>query len=173
MFVLLPINLLALSITIMVPSSMNATPWFLSLPSFLMCTFILSPGKTTGLMAPARSFILSTPTPSSLATLLRLKSLVRTEQSSIFAMRTSLASTSFISGSLSSCIITSIPGIFFSISSISRPLLPRLRFSSSDESAICWSSCRTKRGTTSFPSKKRVSQIAEILPSIMTLVSKR
>ena len=55
--------------------------------------------------------------------------------------------------------------------SISRPLLPRFLFIESAESAIICNSWRTKFGITSIPSRKDVSQISAILPSIITLVS--
>ncbi|OJT80103.1 hypothetical protein BM532_19860, partial [Clostridioides difficile] len=44
-------------------------------------------------------------------------------------------------------------------------------FKSSEESAICLSSSKTKAGIISFPSINPVLQISAILPSIITLVS--
>jgi DNA repair protein RadA/Sms len=55
---------------------------------------------------------------------------------------------------------------------ISSPLLPRLRFKGSAESAICCSSSRMKVGTMIVPSIKPLLQISRILPSIITLVSR-
>ena len=132
-----PMDLLALSMTIIVPSSIKAIPWFFSLPSFFIWTLISSPENTTGRKDPARSFTLRTLTPSSLATLFRLKSVVIIKQPSIFASLTSFASTSLMSGRPSSCIITSTPFIPRNCSSISSPLLPLLRLESSELSAIC------------------------------------
>src|SRR6185503_8339698 len=67
-----PMCFLPWSTTTMVPSSRYATPCPASLPSFMTCRCITSPGSTTGLIALASSLMLSTGTPDSSATLLRL-----------------------------------------------------------------------------------------------------
>ena len=88
----------ALSTTTIVPSSRYATPWLYSLPSLRMNTFMNSPGSTTGFSALASSLMLSTSTPRSCATLLRLKSLVTILPWSVRPSSISLRSTSRVSG---------------------------------------------------------------------------
>ena len=63
-----------------------------------MNTFIASPGSTTGFSALASSLMLSTSTPRSCATLLRLKSLVTILPSIVRASSMSLRSTSLTCG---------------------------------------------------------------------------
>ena len=54
---------------------------------------------------------------------------------------------------------------------ISRPRLPRVLLSKSEESAMNCNSSNTKTGINKVPSIKPVLQISAILPSIITLVS--
>src|SRR3990172_5592528 len=54
---------------------------------------------------------------------------------------------------------------------MSSPRRPRARLSESDESAMCWSSCRMNCGITNTPSRNPVSHRSAIRPSMMTLVS--
>ena len=84
----------------------------------------------------------------------------------------SLRSTSFTSGKSVSTICTCTFVIFWMRCSTSRPRRPRFRFSESEESATCWSSRRTNWGTTSVPSRKPVSQMSAIRPSMITEVSR-
>jgi hypothetical protein len=69
-------------------------------------------------------------------------------------------------------IITSIPAIFWIFCRMSSPRRPRLRFSESLESATSCSSLSTNCGMTSVPSRKPVSQMSAIRPSMITLVSR-
>ena len=55
---------------------------------------------------------------------------------------------------------------------MSRPRRPRLRFRESEESATCCSSRRTNWGTTRVPSRKPVSQMSAMRPSMITEVSR-
>ena len=55
---------------------------------------------------------------------------------------------------------------------MSRPRRPRLRFSESEESATCCSSRSTNCGATSVPSRKPVSQMSAMRPSMITEVSR-
>src|ERR1022692_4565828 len=55
---------------------------------------------------------------------------------------------------------------------MSRPRRPRLRFMESAESATSCNSRRTNWGITSTPSRKPVSAISAMRPSMITLVSK-
>ena len=115
--------------------------------------------------------MLSTATPRSCATLLRLKSLVTILPDSRLASSISLRSTSFTSGKSVSTIWTRTPVIFWMRCSTSSPRRPRLRFSESEESATCCSSRSTNCGTTSVPSRKPVSQMSAMRPSMITEVS--
>ena len=113
-----------------------------------------------------------TATPRSCATLFRLKSFVTIFPLRRFATSMSLRSTSRTSGKSVSTICTCTCGIFWMRCRMSRPRRPRLRFIESEESATCCSSRSTNWGTTSVPSRKPVSQISAMRPSMMTEVSR-
>ena len=83
----------------------------------------------------------------------------------------SFRSTSRTSGKSVSTICTWTCAIFWIFCRMSRPRRPRLRLSESDESATCCSSRSTNCGTTSVPSRKPVSQMSAMRPSMMTEVS--
>ena len=100
MSMVLLIILRALSTTTIVPSSRYATPWLYSLPSLRMNTFMISPGRTTGLSELASSLTFSTSTPRSCATLFRLKSLVTILPCSVRASSISFRSTSWTLGKI-------------------------------------------------------------------------
>src|SRR6266850_6418606 len=137
-----------------------------------MKTFIDSPGRTTGLRELARTLMLSTWTPRSSATLLRLKSLVMILPPSCLASSISFMSTSLMSGKSASEMVTLTSGPFLIRCRMSSPLRPRFRFRESWESAMYCSSLRTNCGTTRVPSRKPVSQTSAMRPSMMTLVSR-
>ena len=61
--------------------------------------------------------------------------------------------------------------IFWMRCRMSSPRRPRFRFMESEESATCCSSRSTNWGTTSVPSRKPVSQISAMRPSMITEVS--
>ena len=92
-----PINFLPPSTTIIVPSSRYPIPCADSLPSFITTIFISSPGRTTGFIALAKSFIFKTGTPWNSATLFKLKSFVITFPPNFWANFNNLLSTSAIS----------------------------------------------------------------------------
>src|SRR6266498_1821459 len=131
-----------------------------------------SPGRTTGFRELASSLMFSTATPRSCATLLRLKSLVTILPLIRRASSISFRSTSRISGKSVSTICTCTLPIFWTFCRMSRPRRPRLRFRESEESATCCSSRRTNWGTTRVPSRKPVSQMSAMRPSMMTEVSR-
>ena len=83
----------------------------------------------------------------------------------------SLRSTSLTSGKSVSTICTCTLVIFCTRCSTSRPLRPRFLFIESEESATCCSSRSTNWGTTSVPSRKPVSQMSAMRPSMITDVS--
>ena len=112
-----------------------------------------------------------TATPRSCATLLRLKSLVTILPEIRWASSISFRSTSRTSGKSVSTICTCTFVIFWIFCRMSRPRRPRLRFSESEESATCCSSRSTNCGTTSVPSRKPVSQMSAMRPSMITEVS--
>src|ERR1017187_1008412 len=172
MSMFLPIILRALSTTTMVPSSRYATPWLYSLPSFRMNTFMISPGSTMGFSELASSLVFSTATPCNCATLFRLKSLVTILPSYTFASSISFRSTSRTAGKSASTIWTVRPAIFWMRCRISNPRRPRLRFMESAESATSCNSRSTNCGSTMTPSRKPVSAMSAMRPSIMTLVSR-
>src|ERR1022692_2102333 len=81
-------------------------------------------------------------------------------------------STSRTCGKSSSTIWTLRWAIFWMRCRMSSPRRPRLRFMESAESATSCSSRRTNWGITSTPSRKPVSAMSAMRPSMMTLVSR-
>jgi len=89
------------------------------------------------------------------------------------ASSTSLSSTSVTPSMSSSMIRTGDRLRCWSSPRISRPRLPRLRRSISAESATCWSSFNTNRGTSIVLWMKPVWLMSRMRPSMITLVSSR
>ena len=125
----------------------------------------------TGFTAFERALMFSTGTPRSCATLFRLKSFVMILPPTSCANCRSFESTSAMSSKSASVTSTFMRDSLRIFCRMSRPLRPRTRFRESAESAMCCSSSSTNTGMRSVPSRKPVSQISAIRPSMMTLVS--